>query len=964
MNTTDIIERLVERFDEHHSAYVSEKYNETQLRREFLDPFFECLGWDVSNKMGRSEVYKEVIHEDRVKIKEGRDAGRKVLRAPDYAFRIGGTRKFFVEAKKPSVNLERNLDPAFQLRCYAWSAKLPVSILTDFEEFAIYDCRVKPDKGDKPKVALLDYFRYDQYVKEWDRIAGTFSHDAVQNGLLDQKYAAASKRKKGTVEVDDAFLVEIEYWRELLAKNIALNNPKLSARALNYAVQMTIDRIIFLRICEDRGIERDDQLQDIASGRNIYENLCHLFQRADTRYNSGLFHFGKEKNESSVADTLTMGLKIDDQVLNKILKNLYYPDSPYVFGVISADILGHVYERFLGKIIQLSPSHQAIVEEKPEVRKAGGVYYTPTHIVDHIVKNTIGKLLKGKTPNEVARLKILDPACGSGSFALVAYQCLLDWHLDWYTSGDSKRWAAGKNPAIFEAKGGWHLTTAKKKEILLNNIFGVDIDAQAVEMTKLSLLLKVLEGETHETIGSQLVLWHERVLPDLGKNIQCGNSLIGHDYYEGYQLTMSFVDDEERYRVNPFDWRAAFPQVFIQNGFDVIIGNPPYGALLTLKEAEYVSKIFDLQQYQLDSYLLFVEKSLSLVKKQGLIGFIIPNTWLLNLLSSQIRKFIFENSSIEKIIHHKYRVFQDATVDTEIVIFNNSLPDIQHNIKITIEEKDGAHLNYFIPQQKWILSNGLPVNVFERNEFSDLITKIKAFSALDTICKITQGTKPFQVGKGKPSQTQKIVDEKSFVAETKKNKTFRPLLRGSLMYKYKINWDNNYWISFGDWLAEPRYSANYDADEKIVIRQTGDSLVATLDTNQFIVRDNLYTIVSVEKTNLRYVLALLNSKLLNWFYQTVLNPERGEALAQVKRGHLSQLPIRPINFFDPYDKALHDKIVSLVDQILELHKQHPNTPHEQEILSREIKSVDRMIDELVYELYGLTAEEIKIVEES
>src|SRR6266498_4638288 len=217
MTAPDIVNNLVERFEQHRDAYRSGRYNETQLRREFLDPFFEALGWDVFNKQSYAEMYKDVIHEDSLEI-EGEN------KAPDYAFRIGGTRKFFVEAKRPSVNIEFNIHPAFQLRCYAWSAKLPISILTDFEEFAIYDCRVKPDKGDKPKIALLNYFNYSEYIKNWDQIAGIFSHEAVQNGAFD-KYAQGLKTKKGTIEVDDAFLGEIERWRELLAKNIAIKNP-------------------------------------------------------------------------------------------------------------------------------------------------------------------------------------------------------------------------------------------------------------------------------------------------------------------------------------------------------------------------------------------------------------------------------------------------------------------------------------------------------------------------------------------------------------------------------------------------------------------------------------------------------------------------------------------------------------------------------------------------------------------
>jgi len=390
-------------------------------------------------------------------------------------------------------------------------------------------------------------------------------------GSFDQ-YAEGLKGKKGTTEVDDAFLAEIERWRDLLAKNIAIRNPSMSVRELNYAVQMTIDRIIFLRICEDRGVERDEQLKEIAAGKDVYAGLGMLFKKADARYNSGLFHFpaGRfakaEKEQSGAADNLTLSLNVDDKVLQDILKNLYYPESPYVFREIPSDILGQVYERFLGKVIRLTAGHQAKVEEKPEVRKAGGVFYTPTFIVENIVQNTVGQIVNlTHTPKDVAKLKFLDPACGSGTFPLGAFQYLLDWHLKYYLEHEPEKWLTGKNPAIYQVKDGYRLTTSKKKEILLNNIFGVDIDPQAVEVTKLSLLLKVLEGESNETIGSQLALFQERVLPDLGRNIKCGNSLIGYDYFEGRML----VEQEERERVNAFDWKAEFPQVFAQGGFMV-----------------------------------------------------------------------------------------------------------------------------------------------------------------------------------------------------------------------------------------------------------------------------------------------------------------------------------------------------------------------------------------------------------
>lgn len=568
---------LIERFDRNREAYKSGQYNEMQLRREFLDPLFAALGWDMNNSQGYAEAYKDVIHEDSIKV--GSDT-----KAPDYCFRIGGTRKFFLEAKKPSVYIKEEIPPAFQLRRYAWSAKLPLSILCDFEEFAIYDTRIKPEKTDKASTARIHYFTYKDYEKNWDLIVSIFSRDAVLKGSFD-KYAETSRLKKGTATVDDAFLSEIEDWRDELARNIAVRNPKLSQRELNFAVQRTIDRIVFLRICEDRGIEEYGRLQTQLNGTNVYKRLVQLFSQADDRYNSGLFHFQKEKDRHEEPDKLTPNISIDDKPLKDIVKRLYYPESPYEFSVLSADILGQVYEQFLGKVIRLTEGHHAVVEDKPEVRKAGGVYYTPTYIVDYIVKNTVGKILEGQgsrvkgqglTPKDVSRIRILDPACGSGSFLLGAYQHLLDWHRDWYAKDDPKKWATSKNPTLYQAQGGWRLTTFERKRILLNNIYGVDIDTQAVEVTKLSLLLKVLEGENNQTLQKQLTYLHERALPDLGDNIKCGNSLIGPDFYQ--QQTM--LDDEERYRINVFDWVKEFPDIMKARGFDAVIGNPPWGAEL------------------------------------------------------------------------------------------------------------------------------------------------------------------------------------------------------------------------------------------------------------------------------------------------------------------------------------------------------------------------------------------------
>ncbi|MGB4259039.1 MAG: N-6 DNA methylase [Phycisphaerae bacterium] len=467
----DTVRQLIEKFENDLDHYLSPAYNETLCRVDFINPMFEALGWDMSNRAGYADAYRDVIHEDAIKI-------GGATKAPDYCFRIGGTRKFFLEAKKPGVALKNNPEPAFQLRRYAWSAKLPLSILTDFQEFAVYDCRIRPSKDDKPSVARIFYCTYDQYPDKWGEIAAIFARESILKGSFD-KFAESARGKRGTAEVDAAFLKEIEGWREQLARNLALRNH-LSQRDLNFAVQRIIDRIIFLRIAEDRGVETYGTLRALVDGPRIYERLLKIFHRADERYNSGLFHFHPEKGRNELPDELTPELSVDDKVLRDIIRGLYYPESPYEFSVLGADILGQVYEQFLGKVIRLAGQHRAVVEEKPEVRKAGGVYYTPTYIVDYIVRNTVGRLVEGRegmTPKDVAKLRILDPACGSGSFLIEAYQYLLDWHLDWYIRNDPEKHAKGRKAAICRSRsGGWRLTTAKRKEILLNNIYGVDID--------------------------------------------------------------------------------------------------------------------------------------------------------------------------------------------------------------------------------------------------------------------------------------------------------------------------------------------------------------------------------------------------------------------------------------------------------------------------------------------------------
>ena len=602
------VKELVARFEEQLTSYKKSDYNETQTRREFIDPFFKALGWDIDNEQGHAESYKEVIHEDRVKI-------GKATKAPDYSFRLsGGNRLFFAEAKKPSIVIKDDIQPAYQVRRYGWSAKLKVSVITDFEEFAIYDCTKKPKPTDKSSVARVKYITYNEYVSEWDFLWNTFSKEAVLKGSFD-KFIGGNASKKGTATVDKEFLISLDDWRTLLAETISKENKQLDEDELNFIVQQTLDRIIFLRICEDRSVEPYGKLQECLNRGDFYTNLLKEFKEADDKYNSGLFNFKKDKLSSQVT--------INNKTLKTIINQLYYPECPYEFSVLSVEILGSAYEQFLGKTITINNRGKAIIELKPEVRKAGGVYYTPQYIVDYMVNNTIGKLCENKTPSKVEEIKIVDPACGSGSFLIGAYQYLLNWHKDYYLQNPNK-----KNPITQDG----NLTTAEKKKILLNNIYGVDIDTNAVEVTKLSLLLKCMEGETQASIANQLKMFNERVLPTLDENIKSGNSLIDTDYYDAQ------LDFGEERKIKPFSWQKAYPSIFKKGGFDVVIGNPPYvtiggkgDTLFQNSEVEYLIQNYVSNQYKPNLYAFFYEKGLNILKENGVVSFIVPRTFIDNI---------------------------------------------------------------------------------------------------------------------------------------------------------------------------------------------------------------------------------------------------------------------------------------------------------------------------------------------
>ncbi|MGF7118024.1 Eco57I restriction-modification methylase domain-containing protein [Methanobacterium oryzae] len=1012
----EVVKELVKKFERNIKAYKNPEYKEEQLKQEFLNPLFKALGWDVDNTSNAAPQYRDVIFEDSIKVAGG-------TKAPDYCFTLSGRRMFFVEAKKPSINLKDGIKPAYQLRRYAWSAKLPLSILTDFEEFAVYESRTRPKKTDKTSTGRIMYLTYKDFVEKWDEIHSIFSYEAVRNGSFDN-YAEGTKKKKGTQEVDAVFLSEIENWRELFAKNIALRNKELSVEELNYSVQQIIDRIIFLRMGEDRGLEKYGKLLQLLSNDDIYEGFCEMCKDADAKYNSGLFYFNEEKGRNTTPDKLTLNLNIDNGVLRTIIKNLYYPDSPYEFSVLSPEILGNVYEQFLGKVIRLTPSHMAKIEEKPEVKKAGGVFYTPQFIVDYIVENTVGKLCNGLTPNKVAELKILDPACGSGSFLLGAYTYLLRWHLDYYSNLKDKKRLQDK---IYKGKDDeWHLTIQEKKEILRNNIYGVDIDQQAVEVTKLSLLLKVLEGESRDVIEAQQKLFKERALPDLENNIKCGNSLIESDFYDDSNLNLT---GDETKRVNTFDWDLEFAEIMNNGRFDAVIGNPPYIRIQAMKEwaaleVEHYKQKFVSAKGNYDIYVVFVEKGLDLLNDSGLLGFILPHKFFNAKYGQPLRSLLAEGKFLDTIVHFgDEQVFERATTYTNLLFLNKTgnksfkfvkVDDLDQwctsgeciEGKISLDKVTSDEWNFIVGEAAELFDklDKMPVKLKDITNkiFQGLITGSDGVFLLENgengkyyskatenehelenellhpLCKgainirrynVSKLTKsilfPYEFIDGKATLIPKDV----FAKKYPKIWEYLTTNRNKLESRERGKWKNKRWYAFSR-----TQNMNEMEQMKILTPSIASEASFTLDMNDFYYFVGSgggggggygITLNNDKITDYKYIIGLLNSNLLDAYLKSYSSQFRGGYYAYNKQ-YIEKLPIRIIDFSNAKDVALHDKMVSLVEQMLQLNKDlvNANIPSDVKMIQRQIDATDKQIDNLVYELYGLTDDEIKIIEGS
>lgn len=939
------VSELAATFRANERRYLEPDYQEAEARKDFIDKLFIALGWDVNHDKQTNP------YEQEVKVEPTVQAGGQ--RRADYAFHLAPNYRdvrFFVEAKKPHGDIA-TAENYFQTMRYGWNSETPLAVLTDFKEFHVLDCRYKPDLGTALHRHVARY-HHSEYTdrNKFSEIYWLFSHEAVADNSLQKRAGELPKPRGKAVQrglfhggyqsIDESFLKELDEHRKALARTFKSNNPKLDGDALTELTQRTIDRLVFLRFLEDKGIEPQRLVDKFGDNGPAWENFVAASRRLDGIYNGIVFRrHGTLDNDE---------FRVDEDAFAGVCESLAHVNSPYDFNAIPIHILGSIYERFLGNVI-VATDKRVRVEPKPEVRKAGGVYYTPEYIVRYIVENTVGKLIAGKTPDEIARMRFADITCGSGSFLLGVFDLLLDYHGKYYNANPRK----ARDGDCVNRGGKLYLSLGRKREILLNNIYGVDISHQAVEVCQLSLYLKQLQEETEATREQYLLDFAhaakmKRLLPDLSKNIVCGNSLIGRDINGN-------LFEEER-KLNPMDFEDAFPEVMKRGGFDAIVGNPPYvrphnltpqmKQLLWARYKTFVAKS--------DLYSCFMERGLSLTREGGLFSFIVPQTWTSLESFTAIRELLVQEACVRKLVQLPKRVFAEATVETCIFVVqpgSSRAATSTNTVAVESLGPDGVTRPVRRFPQRSIEQAYLDnFQLHGTDDGRSLLRKVEVRGTpLGGLVRFLYGFK--------------TADDRRFIHGGRKHKESKPFVRSGAIRRYYHDDPSEYVWYVPDRMrqnastARPGEAARFES-EKLIVSRMGKSLVATYDKGGLYVKDAMLLLPQDSRRSVKYLLALINSRLLNFHYRELF------VTIDVLKNALLNLPIRDIDLSDAADRARHDEIVRRVDAMLEAKKRlaKAKTDKDRTYYENKCAALDRQIDRLVYELYGLTEKEIALVE--
>lgn len=894
MDKTQAKERIEELIGKYQQILASGKiktYTEEETKKDLILPLFAALGWDVFD---RNEVTaEEQISGDRV----------------DYGFYLNGRIKFYLETKKLSVDLHKE-EYAKQAIRYSWNKGVTWAVLSDFESLIIFNA-LSPEKSLAGKKYLS--FNYEEYSARFEEL-WQISREAFVEDILDKKAEKVGKKLQ-KVSVTETLAKDLNECRELLTSSFREWNEKVDLYLIDEGVQKVLNRLIFIRSAEDRKIEpptlRPLINEWIAGGRrgSPYQAMIKKFREFDKIYDSNLFdrHPFEDWEEHSGATEEVVGILEG--------KKNYFE---YDFSIIPADVLGNVYENYLGHQLNKSKKKGEADGKNLKKRKEQGIYYTPKFIVDYIVQNALGPVLdRCQSVNDLQKIKILDPACGSGSFLVAAINFLI------------------KKYEEFGAPIDGYL----KIKILQQNIYGVDLDQQAVELARLNLLLNTLDSQIK--------------LPNLGGNIKNGNSLIsGTDKELIKYFGKNFRDKK------PFSWQDEFPDVFAQGGFDCIIGNPPWGADIDEDSKFLAARYPNSTKAHKDIYKIFIDSALQKLKTSGQLGFVSPNTFLYQPRYQDIKDLLEEYNYT--VLNLGEKIFGNVELPCCVLVVKKEKGD-EHVVidltKTSREELPSAILNV------------TPESTAQASAVNAAIIKKTGLTFGDVFLLKDAGIQYASVGAGKAGKGKSDLPERIF--QKKQDDIFdTPFYTGTNIAKggwfldkevltwfrsnYKDVIKENEWVHFT--------KAVFDVPKKIVWRQTADTIYATImDFAGYFGKTIHAGLIKPEyekKLSYEYALAIFNSKYIDFIYrQKVL--ETGKVFPQVKLKYLRDLP------FVIGAKNEQEKIVGLVKKMLILNKEVRGITENSDQwrkLKDEIVETDKKIDEEIYKLYGLKEEEIKIVE--
>ena len=987
------IHALVEKYESNRNFYRTRNFNETQVRNEFLDLLFEVLGWDIRNMSGKKTNEREVLLEESLKA----DAATH-SKKPDYTFRLFGERKFFLEAKKPCVDISTDDNPAKQVRRYGYTANLKISVLSNFEDLYIYDTSYKVEDGDTLVKARIKAYHYTDYENVAEELLELVGKESVYTGHFEEVWDDIELNVVHQ-SVDSLFLEQINQWRLMLGQQILSCDPDLEIDYLGDIVQSYINKILFLRVCEDRNIETYQRLLTIAD-HNSHKELVAKFKEADNKYNSGLF---EELISEDVIGNISSSFWM-------IIRQLYFPESPYSFTVLSSDILGRIYEIFLAEKLAVVDGELKIVK-KPENAERD-IVTTPNFVVREILHQTAAEIIQGKTANEINNLKCADIACGSGAFLLELYQLLYDSLVDYYFEND-------RSKLVQTSIDTYKLPYEMKRNLLVNCIYGVDKDFNAVEACKFGLLLKLLEDEDVNSLSS----FHP-ILPDLSNNIFYGNSL----------LSTADVPADDAFEINPFD--------FGDRTFDLIVGNPPYMKTedikaFTPKEKSLYEKgnRYTSAYKQYDKYFLFIERALNLLKPDGYLGYVVPNKFMKVGAAKELRNFIANNAYLKTMISFgAHQVFADKSTYTCIIVLEKNKHEnfkysevsdfIGWRVRNVNAYKFCDRPSVTINADTWILCTDehlplLNAVTAHTKPLGDIVGDDYIFNGIQTSAnKIyvfvpiseTRTTYTFKAFDGNEYEVEKAVTKPYFKTAQGADamstyRTFKPNAR--VFFPYKKDNDGHLQLiplttiqrryplfytflmaakpeldkasrdiqpkptTADEWYRYGRHQSleACEVEEKMIVGVLAQTDKYAIDNNGTLVSSGgtagycLVSIPSDSQYSIYYIQAILGSIQGEWLASLYGEIFRGGYIARGTKV-LKQIPIREIDFTDQNERNVHDDIADRQKRLIELGDKISKAAKNR----RSLIPLQRQFDLLKHEqqnvinmLYGMTNDEVSLI---